>query len=272
MCVQCQKWEMREERVEYTRTVAGHSFTISLPARVCESCREVYYSGQKLERVGLLIGQEFYRRGESSGEAVRFLRKSLGLKARELAELLGVAPDTVSRWETGKSSPDRATVSYPALKDGACSQEVSLFQTKSCHFRPADKAEWGGRPSCGGEAPTIPSPLARLMLQGFSPSCPRRHGCVPLISETVFSPKGVPLEAVAQPDLGSTEICLYRITPSRRSQELFPSLYLLFPLGKALPPRPEGRGFRARSLMNTLGGLISGQLTGRDDTLSCLQA
>lgn len=37
-----------------------------------------------------------------NGPEVRFLRKELGLKANELAELLGVYKVSVSRWETGK--------------------------------------------------------------------------------------------------------------------------------------------------------------------------
>ena len=36
-----------------------------------------------------------------SGEELRFARKVLGLRQTELAEHLGVAVETVSRWETG---------------------------------------------------------------------------------------------------------------------------------------------------------------------------
>jgi DNA-binding transcriptional regulator YiaG len=36
-----------------------------------------------------------------SGEELRFARKVLGLRQTELAEQLGVAVETVSRWETG---------------------------------------------------------------------------------------------------------------------------------------------------------------------------
>ena len=46
--------------------------------------------------------EECARAGESSGEVMRFMRKAAGLRALELAELLGVTPETVSRWETGK--------------------------------------------------------------------------------------------------------------------------------------------------------------------------
>ena len=37
------------------------------------------------------------------------MRKALGLKAQELATLLGTTKETVSRWENGKHSVDRPT-------------------------------------------------------------------------------------------------------------------------------------------------------------------
>lgn len=40
--------------------------------------------------------------GKPTGEKFRFLRKQAELPAKELAGLLGVTPETVSRWEGGK--------------------------------------------------------------------------------------------------------------------------------------------------------------------------
>jgi len=42
-----------------------------------------------------------------SGEAFRFMRKAAGLRAKELAELLDVTPETISRWEKEHRQPDR---------------------------------------------------------------------------------------------------------------------------------------------------------------------
>lgn len=38
---------------------------------------------------------------------MRFMRKEAGLRSMELAEFLGVTPETVSRWETGKQPVER---------------------------------------------------------------------------------------------------------------------------------------------------------------------
>lgn len=46
--------------------------------------------------------------GPVDNESFRFLRKKSGVKAAELAELLGVRPETVSAWETGRSAVNRA--------------------------------------------------------------------------------------------------------------------------------------------------------------------
>jgi transcriptional regulator with XRE-family HTH domain len=42
------------------------------------------------------------------GQNIRRLRKNLGLKQAELAEMLDVAVTTANRWETGHFSPDEA--------------------------------------------------------------------------------------------------------------------------------------------------------------------
>jgi transcriptional regulator with XRE-family HTH domain len=48
------------------------------------------------------IAQEFLRAGDFSAEAIRAMRRALDLKAFELAVLLGVRKETISRWETGR--------------------------------------------------------------------------------------------------------------------------------------------------------------------------
>ena len=56
-----------------------------------------------------------------SAEAVRNRAQrmlALGLKATQLGELLDTAPETISRWETGKRPPERgAVVIVAALVD-----------------------------------------------------------------------------------------------------------------------------------------------------------
>ncbi len=50
------------------------------------------------------------QRGARAGVQLKLVRKAAGLKATELADLLGVTPETVSRWECGRSEIPRAAV------------------------------------------------------------------------------------------------------------------------------------------------------------------
>ena len=78
---------------------------------VCDSCGESYASipnMQKLHRfIGTLICEK--RKALLRPEEIKFLRKDLHLKAKELAQTLGVTPQSVSRWENGKKEIGRAS-------------------------------------------------------------------------------------------------------------------------------------------------------------------
>ncbi|MDH5298622.1 MAG: type II toxin-antitoxin system MqsA family antitoxin [Desulfobulbaceae bacterium] len=72
----------------------------------CSKCREVYVSLPSVEALHRAIGGALCSKRKSllmPGE-IRFLRKDLHLKSKELAAALGVRPETVSRWETGKET------------------------------------------------------------------------------------------------------------------------------------------------------------------------
>lgn len=77
---------------------------LGIPQYVCDSCGEKYVALpniQKLHRcIGRLICEK--RKALLKSEEIKFLRKDLQLKAKELALTLGIAPQTLSRWENGK--------------------------------------------------------------------------------------------------------------------------------------------------------------------------
>jgi DNA-binding transcriptional regulator YiaG len=58
-------------------------------------------AGEALSKLELAAAAELARLGRRSGPALRFMRKALGYRAVELAAL-DVAPETLSRWETGE--------------------------------------------------------------------------------------------------------------------------------------------------------------------------
>lgn len=87
--------------------VDGMTFRADIPAIRCGDCGEIIYPGPALEAFELGVARALVARGISSGPALKFVRKAMGLRAVDLAELLGVAAETISRWETGERAPDR---------------------------------------------------------------------------------------------------------------------------------------------------------------------
>ncbi len=72
-------------------------------------CGEEVVSIPAMPELHRLIAQWLIRKQDLlTGAEIRFLRKSMGLPAKEFAAVVGVEPSTVSRWENGKQSPDRA--------------------------------------------------------------------------------------------------------------------------------------------------------------------
>ena len=58
---------------------------------------------------GLIAQDLLKQKNQLSGREIRFLRKHIGLKAKDFAEYLGVNNVTVSRWERGEERPPQPT-------------------------------------------------------------------------------------------------------------------------------------------------------------------
>jgi hypothetical protein len=76
------------------------------PAAACKRCHAVFIPAGGLERIDLEVACELAMRATPSGAALRFLRRTLGLKAVELGVLLRVTAETVSRWENDQRTID----------------------------------------------------------------------------------------------------------------------------------------------------------------------
>lgn len=70
----------------------------------CPSCGEKYASIPNMPKLHRLIGTFICQKQKAllKAEEIRFLRKDLHLKGKNLAALLGVTSSTVSRWENGR--------------------------------------------------------------------------------------------------------------------------------------------------------------------------
>lgn len=95
-------------RKRQTHAVAGRELVITVATATCRSCGAVFLENKSLQRAELELACELALHGPVSGGAFRFLRKSLSMRAVELAALLAVTPETVSRWENDQRVVDKA--------------------------------------------------------------------------------------------------------------------------------------------------------------------
>ena len=72
----------------------------------CEHCGEMQVSIPRMEDLHRVIGGSLCvkRKGLLTANEIKFLRKDLHLKSKDLAAVLGVTPETVSRWENDQAS------------------------------------------------------------------------------------------------------------------------------------------------------------------------
>jgi putative zinc finger/helix-turn-helix YgiT family protein len=107
-CAICSQGTLKKASVEISREVDGHRFVTRIPGRVCGACGEEFYDGDNVRLFELMISHILAHSGVSSGTAFKFMRKAIGMRAADLARLLAVTPETISRWETGKHPIERA--------------------------------------------------------------------------------------------------------------------------------------------------------------------
>jgi putative zinc finger/helix-turn-helix YgiT family protein len=109
-CGTCGQKAARPVTVDYTSEMGhdGKAYTISIPGLEvleCENCHARMLSDGSYERLDEALRRQV---GLLTPEEIKHQRKSLGLSQQELADYLQVAPETVSRWETGAQIQQRA--------------------------------------------------------------------------------------------------------------------------------------------------------------------
>ncbi len=92
--------------MDETVLVGELRFIAQLPAMVCPGCGEDLVSAETLRGLERGVAEALARDGARTPEAFRYMRKAIGLKAMDVAELLDVTPETVSRWENGERQPE----------------------------------------------------------------------------------------------------------------------------------------------------------------------
>ncbi|MFP4381979.1 MAG: type II TA system antitoxin MqsA family protein, partial [Candidatus Sumerlaeia bacterium] len=104
-CLLCKKGDLISNREEYHYTESGldNIYLENIEVSRCSACHEEIVSIPAMPELNSLIGLILIKKKSPlNGKEIRYLRKNIGLKANEVAELMGVDTSTFSRWESGK--------------------------------------------------------------------------------------------------------------------------------------------------------------------------
>jgi len=109
-CLKCLKRDVFPATVPYTAEVShdGRLYKVQVPALEiprCRSCGELVFTNRVDEQITAALRAQLRLLTPAQ---IRESRKALKLLQQELAERLGVAEATISRWETGMLIQSRA--------------------------------------------------------------------------------------------------------------------------------------------------------------------
>lgn len=94
-CPLCKKGTLRP----WSGTIELSGLEVTAKGVRCSACEEIIFTGDEVDRHQRFVVDEFVRRGIRRGHEFVWVRKMLSLRANEVAALLDVTPETVSRWE-----------------------------------------------------------------------------------------------------------------------------------------------------------------------------
>ena len=98
-CSVCKAGELQAATVERRREFGGRVYRGQVEGWRCDQCDAVLIDDEALEGFDVALGQALAQ-GEPNGKAFAFIRKQLDLRGVDVAALLNVSMETVSRWET----------------------------------------------------------------------------------------------------------------------------------------------------------------------------
>ncbi len=116
-CPVCGKGTL-ETRREVRKYGRGIDVTlVNVPVRRCPKCGEEFVVIGAVEELHRLIAEDLARSPRKLGPAeIRFLRTHLGYSSADFASVMGVTPETVSRWESKRASQQMAPTAERLLR------------------------------------------------------------------------------------------------------------------------------------------------------------
>jgi putative zinc finger/helix-turn-helix YgiT family protein len=130
-CPECGKKEVRLATVNHISQIKhdGRLHTVPMPRlRVprCGACGELVFDNDSDEQIARALRDQL---GLLSSDQIRKNRDVLGITQRSLAEHLGVAVETISRWETGALTQTKAMDRYLRVYFGVPAARAALVES-----------------------------------------------------------------------------------------------------------------------------------------------
>ncbi len=108
-CFNCKKKSVAPDRVAIDHTFGSVKVIVeNVPVEKCADCGEWTIGAAEGDRADQLMALAAIAAGVRTGHLLKWSRSLTGLRATELGELLGVSPETVSRWENGHRDAEPA--------------------------------------------------------------------------------------------------------------------------------------------------------------------
>lgn len=127
-CPECGKKSVQPATLHHTSEIKhdGRLYVVDLPRlRVpkCGECGTLVFDNDADEQIAKALREQL---GLLSGEQIRKNRDALGLSQRVLADHLGVAVETISRWENSALTQTRAMDRYLRVYFGVPAARAAL--------------------------------------------------------------------------------------------------------------------------------------------------
>ena len=107
---------IKNKAYHYTECGLNNIYLQGIIQYKCPECGEAGAEIPHIKDLHLLIGRDIICKSEHlTGDEVRFLRKELGLKSKDMAETLSLEKETYSRWENCKHSASTSIDRYLRL-------------------------------------------------------------------------------------------------------------------------------------------------------------